>query len=85
MYNEVSLDNIDLYENFNTLESFYNLLQNPTYNVGQYVKRITLRTDCTMIWGVLLKYCPNIEHMYMEYGPYETAWNYVASAQKKKQ
>lgn len=46
VYKELPLDgSLDRYDNFSKLENFVQFLQNPTYNIGQYVKKIDIGTE----------------------------------------
>lgn len=84
VYRSVILDKyVESYANFNKLESFYNFLQNPTYNMGQYIKEIYLNTNCTMIWDAILKYCATLEKLDLGIDCSNgTFFNYVISARK---
>lgn len=82
VYKKIYLnESLDDYENYDKVESFLSLSRNPLYNFEQYMKEVWLESRNTIIWGALLKHCPNFEVIYHESdGPVETIWEYVLQA-----
>lgn len=66
------------------VECFPNFLESPTYNYGQYVKKVTTTcTKNTAIWKARLKYCTNVEELNISGDSCcKAVWDYVLLAQE---
>jgi hypothetical protein len=73
---------VEDFDNWEKLNGFYSLLNNFTYDIGHYVKKVELDAinGPTHLLGTLFKFCPIVEEF--EFYTTEETCDYISSVQK---